>query len=426
MKHKLILSLALSAAILSACNGDTVQEPSSAEGEGTESYTTGSYQLHFSESLAEREEETGEASETEPEAETTAPEETEAEQTEAASVPMDALYRYIDLDFSLRAVFLDDDLICAPRSNDTGIPLVCQYDLDFYDLKEDRIVNTVSLPENFDVTEICAGSGNVLARVLKDTYDHQADKFVTSVAVIYDDFSFDIIDEPTAKDFYFEHYGHKISEWDIDLLCVDGEPEVIVPGYRQEGDEFGHHTKSQTYMFPIDEDRFVYRTRGNEWLPGFGIYDFKTGTAKNVPDSQDLFPIGGIHDGKIYSVKTWWDGFGTELYVTDTETLETSFFMDFPLELEFNAWLGYFMPENGKYILALKDGYKVDNTIYLIDSDTGEILKTYDDVPKDFNFYSIGTFIDDYSIAFSGTLDTESKLLVFSLDELHFPILSIG
>lgn len=411
MKNKFILSLVLSAVILSACDGNAAQDTPSAEGEGSESYTTGSYQQHFFESIAERG--------AEAESETTAPDETETEYTETTSVPMDALYRFIDVSFSQIPVLLGNNIICSPRSNETDTPLVRQYDLDFININENSIVNIVSLPEGFEVDEIYPGSGNVLARILSDTYDHRVEAMVTTVAVIYDDFSFDIIDEPTAEDFYIEHYGHKISEWDIDLVCVDGEPEVIVPGYRNEDDENGFYTEYQVYKFPIDEDRFVYRTGGYERLPGFGIYDFSTKTARNVPDSKDLVPIGGVHDGKVYSVKTAWDGFGSELYVTDIEALETSFFMDFPYELQLNDFVNYYMPESGKYILALRNGYQVDNIMYLIDPDTGEIIKTYNDVPQDFNFYSIGTFIDDSSIIFSGTIDREDKLLIFSPQNLE-------
>lgn len=417
MKRKFIFSLALSAAMLSACNGNTVQDPSSADGEG--SCTTGSYQQHFSESLAERGNEEASGTEEpadEAELETTAPEETEADAAETDSVPLDALWRYMDIDFSGRDVLIGDNLICTSKSHETDTDLVWQHDLNFYDIKENRVVKTVSLPEGFDVDDICPGSGNVLARILNNSYDHRVKAIVTSAAVIYDDYSFDIIDEPTAKDFYFEHYGHKISEWDIDLVCVDGEPEVIVPGYRKENDEYGFYTEYKVYMFPIDENRFVYRTGGYERLPGFGIYDFGTGTARDIPDSKDLVPIGGVHDGKVYSVKTAWDGIGgTELYVTDIETLETSLFMTFPYELQLNDFVNYYMPASGKYILALRDGYQVDNIMYLIDPDTGEIIKTYDDIPQDFYFYGSKLFLDEYTIAFSGTLDGEDKMLVFSL-----------
>ena len=402
MKRAVFLSLAISLVLLSACNSD------SPAAEETESYTIGSYQLSMSESLA------NEGSANQAESETTVHEEAEADPTETASVPLNALYRFVDMDFSLIPLLVSDELICVPRNSNAGEPMLkYQYDLDFIDINENKTVNTVSLPKGFFPDHIFAGSGNVLARIYSETFDSEMQDYLISAAIIYDDFSFDIVDNPTARDFYFEHYGHKISKWDIDLVCVDDEPEVIVPGYRKENDEYGFYTEFQMYMFPIDENRFVYRTGGYERLPGFGIYDFRTKTASNVPDSTDLIPIG-VHDGKIYSVKSAWDGFGSELYITDIETLETSFFMDFPYKLELNDHVNYYMPESGEYILAFRNGYEITSVIYMIDPDTGEITKTYDDVPQNFDFYGSGFFIDENRIAFVGTSDREDKLLVFA------------
>lgn len=94
----------------------------------------------------------------------------------------------------------------------------------------------------------------------------------------------------------------------------------------------GYDSKSSvsySYEFSIDEDRFVYSMWGYEWSWGFGIYDFTTGTARDVPDVHDYRPMG-YHDGKIYSYYCEHDGFTDNiLYVTDVNTLETTPFHEF-------------------------------------------------------------------------------------------------
>ncbi|MDE5859174.1 MAG: hypothetical protein K2H23_02095, partial [Oscillospiraceae bacterium] len=138
----------------------------------------------------------------------------------------------------------------------------------------------------------------------------------------------------------------------------------------------------------IDENRFVYRTAGYESLPSFGIYDFSHGTATDVPDSRDLVPLG-VHGGKIYSIKTAWDGFGTELYTTDPDTLETEFFMDCPIEIKGNDFVEYAMPESGSYIAVKYLPAEEDSSaqLYGIDPDTKEFIA--EDIPDELKYYSL-------------------------------------
>lgn len=413
MKRIIFLPFIIFVMLLSACNSDSIQDiPENSDSEQLESYTTGSYQLHFSESLAANEASAAEESENAEAAQTTAPEETEDVPTEITSVSTDCVERFVDTPSIFSNFLVGDNLMCAIKFNN-GDPLVPQTELEFIDINDNKVVNTVSLPPDFSIHDIYTRSENVLMQIISETFDNEKMTLVNSAAIIYDDFTIELIDDPTVKDICFEHYGHKISDWGTDIVCLDsGEPETIVAGSQQDNDEWGFFTRSQAYMFPIDENRFVYRTYGYESLPGFGIYDFRTNTAKDVPGSENLIPKG-IHDGKIYSAKGAWDGFGREVYVTDIENLETSFFMDFPYALGLNETVSYYMPESGKYILILfrpADILSKTHKIYIADADTGEIKITYN-IPEQIHD-SIGFFIGE-SFAITGDVQRETKLIIF-------------
>lgn len=418
MKHKLILALALSALVLSACNSDNIQD-TAVEADDSEIYTTGSYQLQFSESLAAKEEEAEETSETEAAdtAETEPAEETEEARPETA-VPDGEPYRFIDMTSRWRNTLAGNGLICSPESKEDHL------DLNFIDITENKIVNTVSLPAGFSIDGISTGSGDVLVKVVHDNYDYETQTVTRDVVIVHDSYEAEYIKDASPEELWFEHYGHKIAKSGLDLVCLDGEPEVIVAGSYREDDEYGFYTQTQYYLFPIDENRFVYRTGGYESLPGFGIYDFGTKTAKDVPDSRDLIPFG-VHDGKVYSVKTAWDGYGSEIYVTDIETLETSFFMDFQYNvepIELNEYVQYFMPESGNYILTLKEDrsdewmFGVKDSYYRIDPDTAE-AEFICQLPENFYFTGFGYFVDENTFAANGDSDKDYTMLILELDQ---------
>ena len=417
MKRKLILTLAASMMILSACNSDGVQDIPEGNYD-SENYTTGSYQLYLSESLAEEKAE--EASETE-NAEAAESETEESENVQAEiTVPDGAEYRFIDMTARWGNILASNGLICSKEVKETDDPDTFQTNLNFIDINENKIVGTASLPAGFGADSIYTGSGPVLVKAVSNNYDSETQTIISTVARVYDDFSVEIIENAAPEELCFEHYGHMLANSGLDIVCLDNGSEVIVPGSSRDDDEYGFYTQKQYYMFPIDENRFVYRTGGYESLPGFGIYDFETNTASYVPDSTDLIPIGGVHDGKIYSVKTAWDGFGSLLFTTDTDTLETSFFMNFPYELELNEYVQYFMPENGNYILALKEDrseewiFGVKDSFYIIDPDTAD-TEFVCELPENFYFTGKGYFIDENTFAANGDTNAGDKLLVLDI-----------
>lgn len=285
-----------------------------------------------------------------------------------------------------------------------GIICVLSECLNFVDADTGEFLVSISIPDDLNtVGKVIKGSGDVLAKVICDGYDYSTTPptYYADAIIVKDNYVYETIRKCESADISFEACGHNIAEWGLDIVDTDSG-EVIVSGYTKEGDEYGFYTQWNEYRFDIDENRFVYRIGGYESLPGYGIYDFSTGTATTVPESRDLLPIG-CHNGKIYSVKGAWDGWGSELYVTDLETLESEFFMDFPYELSINQMLEYSMPESGEFIVANKAYYSDDNDVYSaalyrINPDTAEIEAVIE-IPDEYKCYNPGEVIDENTFA---------------------------
>lgn len=289
--------------------------------------------------------------------------------------------------------FIKDNIFCTDYVivPDKGSEEPDLFQLRFYDIEKNELLAVIDIPDGWGTYEMITDvGGDVLCRyiVSYSVFNEESGFFDTDykTVTVRNDFSYDITDGYTVQDGSFECCGHNIAERDPDIIDADSG-EILVAGRAAEEDDEFSGTR-QMYYFPIDENRFVYRTLANESLPSFGIYDFSSGTATDVPDSKDLIPLG-IHGGKIYSVKTPWDGFGTELYTTDTETLETEFFMDCPITIKTNDYVEYAMPENGNYI-ALKYKPADDEAsalLYGINPDTKKY--TAIDVPDELKYYTL-------------------------------------
>lgn len=284
-------------------------------------------------------------------------------------------------------IFCTDYVIAA----DKGSEEPDLFQLRFYDIEKDELLAVIDIPDGWGTYEMITGvGGDVLCRyiVSYSVFNEESGFFDTDyrTVTVRDDFSYDITDGYAVQDGSFECCGHNIAERDPDIIDTDSG-EVLIAGKAAESYDDFSGTR-QMYYFPVDENRFVYRTLGYESLPSFGIYDFSSGTATDVPDSKDLIPLG-VHGGKIYSVKTPWDGFGTKLYATDTETLETEFFMDCPVTIKTNDYVEYAMPESGDYI-ALKYKPADDEAsalLYGINPDTKKY--TAADVPDELKYYTL-------------------------------------
>lgn len=289
--------------------------------------------------------------------------------------------------------FIKDNIFCTDYviAADKGSEEPDLFQLRFYDIEKDELLAVIDIPDGWGTYEMITDvGGDVLCRyiVSYSVFNEESGFFDTDykTVTVRNDFSYDITDGYTVQDSSFECCGHNIAERDPDIIDADSG-ETLIAGKTAESDDDFSGTR-QMYYFPVDENRFVYRTLGYESLPGFGIYDFSSGTAADVPDSKDLIPLG-VHGGKIYSVKTPWDGFGTELYTTDTETLETEFFMDCPITIKTNDYVEYAMPESGNYI-ALKYKPADDEAsalLYGINPDTKKY--TAIDVPDELKYYTL-------------------------------------
>lgn len=286
--------------------------------------------------------------------------------------------------------FIRDNIFCIDYSILSADRMSYSYQLRFYDIDGNRLLKTIDVPAGYDLMEFAEGGDGTLYKVLlyNSVLDEKSGEYITESAVmtVNNDFSYDIAESGSEPYFPIECCGHNIKEQDPDIIDADSGEVLAAGKAAEDGDEFSG--TRQMYYFPVDENRFVYRTVANESLPSFGIYDFSAGTATDVPESKDFIPLG-VHGGRIYSVKTAWDGFGTELYVTDTETLETEFFMDFPDEVKTNDYIEYAMPENGDFIAMKYQPYDEDKpaVLYMIDPDTKEYFT--EDIPESLRLYSL-------------------------------------
>ncbi|MDE5992696.1 MAG: hypothetical protein K2G87_06560, partial [Oscillospiraceae bacterium] len=289
--------------------------------------------------------------------------------------------------------FIKNNIFCTDYTiiPDKGSEEPVVFQLRFFDTAQNKLLAVIDIPEGWGTYEMIPDAGgDVLCRyvISYSVFDEDSGIFNTDyrTVTVRNDFTYDISDGYTVQDRSFECCGHNIAERDPDIVDTDSGA-ILIAGKAAASDDDFSGTR-QMYYFPIDENRFVYRTIGYERLPGFGIYDFSAGAATDVPDSEDLIPLG-IHGGKIYSVKTAWDGFGTELYTTDTETLETKFFMDCPITIKTNDYVEYAMPESGNYIAFkyLPANDDASALLYGIDPDTKKYTAAV--VPEELKYYSL-------------------------------------
>lgn len=383
MKTKLVISAVLAMLMLSGCSKgpeliddiQSAEETSAAENADETEYTFGG---QTETAVTE--------SETEPaETEASGTENSEAENPAAGISRKTFDYGSLssDEDAGWRPggnYFIKDGIFCTDYGvfPDKGEDFLPSYQLRFYDMTENKLLETIDIPEGFGPCEVISEvSGSIFCKYVtyRSVYDENSDSFNEdySVITVRSDLSYDITGGYPDADSSLEVCGHNILERDPDITDADSG-SVLSAGKAAAGDDDFSGTR-QTYCFPVDGNRFVYRTLGYERLPGFGIYDFSAGQATDIPNTNDLIPLG-VHGSRIYSVKTAWDGYGTELYITDTETLETEFFMDCPIPVKANDYVEYAMPESGDFI-AMK--YQPEDggspaVLYSIDPDTKEYV----------------------------------------------------
>lgn len=130
-----------------------------------------------------------------------------------------------------------------------------------------------------------------------------------------------------------------------------------------------------SYEFSIDENRFVYSMYGYEWCWGIGVYDFKTGAARDIPDTYNFSPLG-VHGGKIYSICVG-DGYAENvIYATDVNTLETIRLF----EIAENDYAdSYGMTPDGEFLFkAVEKENENTSEFILYSADTMEVVRKYE------------------------------------------------
>lgn len=309
-------------------------------------------------------------------------------------------------------IFCITYMMSPPEDYSEGMKLQMQ----FYDTAENKFLASVDIPTGWNIYEKLAETdSDIFCRYALARYFHDelgnATGSEQAVLTVRRDFSIDIAEGYTEKDCSVEVCGHNIADWERDIIDTDSG-EILVGGYYGTS-EYDLSVTSKRYRFSIDENRFVYSTIGYENIPGFGVYDFSTGTASDVPGSRDLVPLG-IRGGRIYSLQSEWDsgGHDTELYVTDAETLETELFMEAPVSFGLNDHADYEMTESGSVIVMgyYPDDEAVSPQLYLIDPDTKEYAVC--NIPDEFRGYGFSR-TNDGAFIMSNWKD---KALIIEID----------
>lgn len=197
------------------------------------------------------------------------------------------------------------------------------------------------------------------------------------LCVFAPDGSYKIIED---SDIYIWDYptifgDHIICTKDGSLTELDSG-EVLIPVYREEGDENGFKTIYYRFDLPIDENRFIYFKGGYETMHGIGIYDLETGAAADLTDVRILPRT--ISGNKLYSEEYEYAGYGTHIYVTDLDTGKTEVFCTVPYVSggkSPNTYSMIFAPSDGEFIGALEGGWSIDNRrLALIDTKNGGVF----------------------------------------------------
>lgn len=203
------------------------------------------------------------------------------------------------------------------------------------------------------------------------------------------------ITENVSSDDYVYSWGNRV------VKCVNGSivnaSDGAVLCARTDEEDDPYFVKSKTYRFgmPLDDDRFLVNRSGYEWADGVEIYDFRTNTLTELPDSANTTTFG-VHNGLIYTIDCF-DGVCTNIYTYDPDELIKNDFCGSPFELGLNDMLYYEMPEDGSFIAAVYAPFfenDAETRFVILDADTGNIIDEY--AVPDINIIYPPFFSDSY------------------------------
>lgn len=415
MKAKFTAAMILSAMLLTACQSDkpaeTEQESQTVSSVTTASETEAAVPEKTTVTTSETTEETTATAETEP------PKiENISENVELNIHKIDVKSTLTDGEYSSAVTFFANNIAAKGCFSDKGEVI------RFLDMNDMTVKASVTAPDDwaFDrgYCPCIKGGGDVLCKIPLIRFNNDKMKSDYAVILVYNDFTTELMEGEPREIFSFPAGSHSISDHPYDIFDADSG-EVIVEGFddAETGSGFGNMSLWYDYNFQIDNDRFVYRTCGIEWMPSFGYYDFTEGKAVDLPDSRNFMPVG-YYNGKIYAEETCWDGnCQGELYTFDIETLEKKHFMSSPVTVELNDYTEYSMSPSGKYIAANyydRDNENYENSkniIFIISPDSGEVLTKCE--LKTVHLDSRFEFIDDNR--FTAFDDNTGEIYIFDV-----------
>lgn len=389
MKRKIILTLALSAILLTACNknSQTVQTEQSVSTAAETSAVTEKTKTEQTEETSISETETSAEEQSEPEL--ILPENMKLLNTAKLNGGYSGLG------------FLKGSIYCELLGGSAN----------FYDINTQTLEAKIDLPagsKSFEKTD-----ESCLCKIRVWSNEDGSEQVIT----VYNDYTYDIADY-TPETISFSVCGHSIAEYGYDIIDTDKNVKILEGGVWENSENYGYR-----FLFEIDENRFVYQKCGDIESLGFGIYDFETDSDIDIPDTVWHTPFG-FHDGKIYSqyfienehADKFPDGVRGDIYITDIETGEKQHGFDCPLSDSDYIRYEYAMPENGEFIAFLATPYELETpyAFCIIDPDTGDIIREYEvSCRKDIICRSIW-FADNDTAVIS---DGDSKLIVADLSQ---------
>ena len=245
--------------------------------------------------------------------------------------------------------------------------------LRIYDIDKDEMLADILLPEkgHFFAYSHEKNIDDVLVKVYYTAYNGESYDYCEMT--VHKDYSYDIINDgstpyPGIDYFNTGIYGNEPGTDTLENLRTN--TILIKPS---EG-------RIALYNASIDENRFTFKNGYDSYI---GIYDYETGNITEIPDSENLNPIG-YYDGKIYAYVTNTastnseQGVG-EIYSFDIETFEKKNFMTFHTpDDNTEGNIDCFMTHDCGYMSVVLSYSTSSETAYIISLDSGEILAKHE------------------------------------------------
>lgn len=381
MKNKIIFPIILSAILLTACQEQ--EHPPAVQPEQTESGITTALGTEAKET------------ETIPEtAETSA----EADEKEAAVISGNTSSDYFDYftfdlgkyeedikdhplwimkpDTHRDCMLLSKNLLCAVYQYQEPDQDRMQY-LRIYDIDKDEMLTEIPFPENSYFDTAYSHEKNDNENVLIKVYLYRSHDTGTdySELTVYKDYTYDIADDGSTPYPGIDYFNtgifandpctYNITNLQTNTTLVDVENGIAL------------------YGSSIDENRFIFKKTEYDVGSYIGIYDYETGNITEIPDSDNLKPIG-YYDGKIYAYVTNSADTNSEqgvgdIYSFGIETLEKKNFMTFHTpDDSTDGNISCHMTQDCGYMSVVLSYSISSETAYIVSLDSGEILAKHE------------------------------------------------